>query len=75
MLRERDFYVNDAYTNMPTTYESYLFLGRRRREPRTLHTTLDLAYRYVTNKQTQYHSSSAGPKTGGDMERGAVCDT
>ncbi|MFQ7502777.1 MAG: OmpP1/FadL family transporter [Alistipes finegoldii] len=74
MLKERDFYVNDAYTSMPTTYESYYFsagagvnLGRN--------TTLELAYQYVTNKQTQYSSSSAGPKTAATWRRGAVCTT
>ena len=67
MLKERDFYVNDAYTSMPTTYESYYFsagagvnLGRN--------TTLDLAYQYVTNKQTQYQLFFSRPENGGDME-------
>lgn len=67
MLKERDFYVNDAYTSMPTTCESYYFsagagvnLGRN--------TTLDLAYQYVTNKQTQYQLFFSRPENGGDME-------
>ena len=67
MLKERDFYVNDAYTSMPTTYESYYFsagagvnLGRN--------TTLELAYQYVTNKQTQYQLFFSRPENGGDME-------
>lgn len=67
MLKERDFYVNDAYTSMPTTYESYYIsagagvnLGRN--------TTLDLAYQYVTNKQTQYQLFFSRPENGGDME-------
>lgn len=67
MLKERDFYVNNAYTSMPTTYESYYFsagagvnLGRS--------TTLDLAYQYVTNKQTQYQLFFSRPENGRDME-------
>ena len=67
MLKERDFYVNDAYTSMPTTYESYYFsagagvnLGRN--------TMLELAYQYVTNKQTQYQLFFSRPENGGDME-------
>lgn len=67
MLKDKNFYTNDAYASMPTTYESYYFsagvginLSRN--------TVLDLAYQNVTNKQSEYQLFFSYPEGGGNFE-------
>lgn len=70
MLKERDFYVNDAYTSMPTTMRATISRPARR-EPRTQHDAgAGLSDMSPTSRRST-SSSSAGPKTRrhGDVER------
>ena len=66
MLRDRDFYTDDAYASQPLTVESwYLSAGMGITLSRTV--TLDLAYQYKKDQLSQYQLFFSRFEQGGDF--------
>lgn len=67
MLKDRNYYVMNAYAGMPVTYESYYFsAGLGVNLSRS--TVLDFSYQNVTDKQTEYQLFFSRNMVTGDLE-------
>lgn len=67
MLRDDDFYVDDAYTSQPVAIESwYVTAGAGVNLSRSI--TLDVAYRYGRERMSQYQLFFSRPDTGEGFE-------